>query len=402
MNAAPLRIRCCAITNNGTQCMSNTATDATAGRCAKHHPKLLRVLPSVLGTEEFSNVILTEWRKWLARFSPSIIEVFGETGRNEETCKVIRMQVLQNMQTWVVAQEGAIRTGYADRAIGSKVDVTNFIPLYNARVEAALVSVHQAMNDNPGWRRYLERVAPVVPAREVAPANAAGAVEAAVAAQQRARVAIDRAAAAIAAERGVPAAPVQQNPDDIRAFAADRQNVHTKFSVDMTKTVVNRVLKIVVDKDYRWNRKTVSRTPADIITACALPPKVAMQMMEKYCAADNVYEMGVGIYGKVLDGVWQYMKKSEHKKDLAGILRQELTDNLGMCAQGNLSRLCNVLAGYLEGVGPQESIAERLGREMPKLMEIADDSRRMEVARGMLRDTGLPEVEWAPWLEALN
>jgi hypothetical protein len=146
----------------------------------------------------------------------------------------------------------------------------------------------------------------------------------------------------------------------------------------------------------------VSRTPAEIIWACNLHPKVAMQMMEKYCAADNVYEMGAGIYGRVLDGVYAYIKNSPDKKDLYKILRQELTDNLGMCAQGNLTRLCNVLAGYLEGIGSQESPADRLGRELPKLMEIEDETRRLDVARGVLRDTGLPEAEWAPWLEALT
>jgi hypothetical protein len=112
--------------------------------------------------------------------------------------------------------------------------------------------------------------------------------------------------------------------------------------------------------------------------------------------------MGVGIYGKVLDGVWQYVRNSEHKDELCKILRQELQDNIGMCLQGNLTRLCNVLAGYMDGIGPQESPAERLGREMPKLMEIEDIEARMNTARIVLRDVGLPENEWAPWLEALE
>jgi hypothetical protein len=64
----------------------------------------------------------------------------------------------------------------------------------------------------------------------------------------------------------------------------------------------------------------------------------------------------------VLDGLWQYIKHSEHKKDLCKILAAELKENVGQCLQGNLSRLCNVLAGYMEGVGSQESVAEILGR----------------------------------------
>jgi len=104
----------------------------------------------------------------------------------------------------------------------------------------------------------------------------------------------------------------------------------------------------------------------------------------------------------VLDSVWQYIRNSEHKEDLCKILAQELRDNEGMCLQGNLTRLCNVLAGYLEGVGPQESQVERLGRELPRLMQIEDIEVRMETARVVMRDVGMPEAEWAPWFEALE
>ena len=75
--------------------------------------------------------------------------------------------------------------------------------------------------------------------------------------------------------------------------------------------------------------------------------------------------------------MWQYIKSSDDKDDLCKILKQELQDNVGMCMQGNLSRLCNVLAGYLEGIGSAESIAEVLGREFPKLWEIDNADERV-------------------------
>lgn len=198
------------------------------------------------------------------------------------------------------------------------------------------------------------------------------------------------------------AAPAPPPRGELEAFARDRQNVHTTQSVQMTKDIVARVLKIAVPEDYRWNPRTVSKTPGEIIVECRLRPNSVAQFISRYIASENIYEMGVGIFGKVLDSVWQYVRNSEHKEDLCKILAQELRDNEGMCLQGNLTRLCNVLAGYLEGVGPQESPAERLGRELPKLMEIEDSGVRMETARGVLRDVGMPEAEWAPWLEALE
>jgi hypothetical protein len=281
----------------------------------------------------------------------------------------LRREIYGNMATWRQAQETTIQGVYANRPVGSKVDVTQFMPAFQARLTTTTRNFVAAYLGHETWGPVLRGEAPPQ----------------VVAIQAAAR----------------PARAVRAQVGELAAFAADNQNVHTAQSVQMTKAVVDRVLKIAVDKEYRWNRKSVSRTPAEIIWGCSLPPPVAMQMMQKYCSADNVYEMGAGIYGKVLDGVYAYIKNSPDKKDLFKILRAELTDNFGMCAQGNLTRLCNVLAGYLEGVGSQESPADRLGRELPKLLEIEDETQRMEVARGVLRDTGLPETEWAPWLEAL-
>ena len=202
------------------------------------------------------------------------------------------------------------------------------------------------------------------------------------------------------ARRPAPPPPdVPLNP--LAAFASDRQNVHTALSVRMATQVVSRVLKIAVPEEYRWNMKTVSKTVGEIITCCKLTSDEMVEMLNRYIRDDDVYEMGRGIYGKVLDGVWQYIRASPDKEDMCRILKHELRDNIGMCAQGNLTRLCNVLSGYMDGIGPQESVSERLGRELPLLLEVVDVTERMTRAKALLREVALPETEWVPWLEAL-
>ena len=188
---------------------------------------------------------------------------------------------------------------------------------------------------------------------------------------------------------------------ELRAFAGDRQNVHTTHAVKQTMDIVERILKIPVPPEYRWNMNECSRTPGEIILECKVGPTATWQMMAKYCQADNVYEMGKGIYGRVLDCVWQYIKGSEHKKDLYKILKAEMEDNIGMCAQGNLSRLANIVAGYMEGVGPQESVAEILGRLLPPLMQIEDEGERLEKAKKIMDDYHVPVDDRPQWLEAL-
>jgi hypothetical protein len=194
-----------------------------------------------------------------------------------------------------------------------------------------------------------------------------------------------------------PAAPVQ----GLGEFAQDRQNVHRAETVKMTTDTINRVLKIAVPVDYRWALRLVSKTVGEIITECFLDPHTCVQFMNRYLAHEDIYNLGIGIYGRVMDGVWQFIKNSEHKADLCKILKSELKDNLGMCLQGNLTRICNVLAGYLDGVGSHETPVERLGRELPKLFVIEDDEKRLDAAKKVLMEVGLPEEEWTPWLEAV-
>lgn len=184
-------------------------------------------------------------------------------------------------------------------------------------------------------------------------------------------------------------------------FARDNQNVHTKPAVIMVKQTVGKVLCIPVPEGYIWNTNECSKTPGDIITKCKLSMKAAWQMTAKYCQDEDIYDMGKGIYGKVLDCVWQFVLNSEHKEDLFKVIRQEMEDNIGMCAQGNLSRLCNVLSGYSEDIGSQESVSELLGRRLPLLMEIENINDRIHEAIRLMKDLKVDYQEWQLWIQPL-
>jgi hypothetical protein len=194
-------------------------------------------------------------------------------------------------------------------------------------------------------------------------------------------------------------APVEQRA--LAAFARDPQNVHTTQAVLMVKAIVQKVLEVPVPQEYKWNELECSKTPGEIIMLCKLTPSAAWQMGAKYCSAETIYDLEKGIYGKVLDSVWQFILKSEHKDDLCRILKGELQDNVGMCAQGNLSRLANILAGYLDGVGSQESLSEKLGRLIPALMEIDDVEERGSKLAEILNENRVPKAEWLVWAEPL-
>ena len=192
------------------------------------------------------------------------------------------------------------------------------------------------------------------------------------------------------------------NPNVLARIANDNQNVHTQLVVEQTKKNVAEILKIPVPEGFKWQAARLSMTYKTIIMFCTLSPKSAWQFSSMYCSDATIYDLEPGIFGKVVDGVWQFISNSPDKKDLKKILQSELRDNIGMCAQGNLSRICNVLQGYLEGIGQKESVSTILGREFPKLMEIENVVEREARGAAILRENAVPESEWESWLEPLR
>jgi hypothetical protein len=213
--------------------------------------------------------------------------------------------------------------------------------------------------------------------------------------QERAEEAVRQANQVIAAEPD----PLAQR--QLRDIAADPQNVHTTEAVRQTKEIVAKIRVVPVPEGYRWHPIECSKTPFEIGLECKLSQKAAWQMIAQYALSTAIYDIEAGIYGKVLDCVWQFIKTSPDKDDLCKIVKREMEDNIGMCAQGNLSRICNILAGYMEGVGSQESIAERLGRLLPPLMEIENDLDRRNAAMRILDENNVPQEQRAIWIEPL-
>ena len=446
---------CVGITASGVRC----SRSAAAGRCRTHEHILARDGAGQTALDELASIRKNAKGESLLRIATevatAVVPHFPADPQDvlrRSLMIAIETTVKRAADNWHMARIDALELQFRNAGPLTPVDLTGLLPELEAQVRAwsrtgiaevrarrhfarlfgdeplpapnpeEVAARQQAAQDGRNARRMAreqEHARRVERARLAVDAAAAAQNEARVAAEANApnaevfadraaalaRVAWRRVHAAGGAAGPLPAAAAPAAPPprgDLEVFSRDKQNVHTTQSVKMTKEIVARVLKIAVPEEYRWNPRTVSKTPGEIIVECRLRPNSVAQFISRYIASENIYEMGVGIFGKVLDSVWQYIRNSENKEDLCKILAQELRDNEGMCLQGNLTRLCNVLAGYLEGVGPQESQAERLGRELPKLMEIDNEALRMETARGVLRDAGVAEAEWAPWLEALE
>ena len=189
-------------------------------------------------------------------------------------------------------------------------------------------------------------------------------------------------------------------------IAADRQNIHTSEVVKKFKDMVERIRKIDVPEEYRWNMTKVSKTMAEIISECGLTPQAAWQFSSKYCAADTIYEMEEGIFGKLMDSVWQHVKNSDEPSELKKIVKEELEMNIGMCAQGNITRVANILVGILEGLDPQEeSRLHKIGKaiaDVRRTLTMAMTRSQIVIATmKVLVPFHMTDDEMKPWVDAV-
>jgi hypothetical protein len=189
-------------------------------------------------------------------------------------------------------------------------------------------------------------------------------------------------------------------------IAADRQNIHTAEVVKKFKDMVERIRKIEVPEEYRWNMTKMSKTMIEIISECDLTPRAAWQFSSKYCSDETIYEMEEGIFGKLMDAVWQHVKNLEDPASLKQIVKEELEMNIGTCAQGNLTRVANILVGILDGLDPQEeSRLEKIGKainEVRRTLTVGMTRSQIVLATmKVLVPFGMTAAEMKPWVDAV-
>lgn len=186
----------------------------------------------------------------------------------------------------------------------------------------------------------------------------------------------------------------------------DKQSIHTSEAVELTKKNVQKILDIPVPDAYKCkggiSSSIISLTLGEVIVCCPMNVSTFVELVNRYNNDETIYEMGEGIYGRVLDGIWQFIRNHEDKDALCRILAEELKSNVGMCAQGNLTRLCNVLEGYLDGLVHRESNSEILQREFSQISTLSDETEKLIRGRESLDRLGIINpVEREAWLSAL-
>ena len=179
---------------------------------------------------------------------------------------------------------------------------------------------------------------------------------------------------------------------ELQQFVEDAQNVHRRVVTDNTNQQTQKLLEVPVPLGQN--------TLAEIQKLFGKSRKVISDM-EHWYGLTMCRKEADCLYKRMLDGLWALIKASPHKTDLCQRLVEELTDSIGMCCEGHLSRLCNVLVGFDDAFTTIVSKGEMLQQAMSQIaaLDVTERTKKMR-ARKVLRELEIPVAEHADWLDA--
>jgi ATP-dependent DNA ligase len=203
--------------------------------------------------------------------------------------------------------------------------------------------------------------------------------------------------------RAAPAAP------RLQALARDTQNVHTREVSEQTNESTKKLLE-----EYERSCKTKRFRSPDWFAAKWLTERygtwgrvvrVVTDMQHWYgtrtCRTENDW-----LYTKCLDGLYMVIKRTtdeEARKELYKRAFEECEEAVGMCCEGHLSRLCNVMVGFDESFKPPVPIGELLQNAMAKIAQSEQEANdKIAEATKVFNELNVPEPERVVWLEALE
>ena len=110
------------------------------------------------------------------------------------------------------------------------------------------------------------------------------------------------------------------------------------------------------------------------------------------------------LYKRALDGLYRTIRdtpQEEMRRELYKRAWEECLESVGMCCDGHISRLCNVLVGFDDAFAPPVPFGELLQARMSSIaaMEIETDEK-VRQATAFFNEFAVPEAERAAWLDA--
>jgi hypothetical protein len=206
-------------------------------------------------------------------------------------------------------------------------------------------------------------------------------------------------AAAVLDENAATFHPDPVGSIDLRAFAEDKQSVHRSSVQNSTHKAV---LELLSRPAPPADQDTLSEITKIFNTSMAVrwsTPDARMAVVTEL--TDNYFNSTAFSlsYGHVMNYVWAYIRSHAEKDELTQRLAEELSEGRGMCSNGKMARLINVLQGYddsLAAAAPRELFQQHMSELSSKPAAV-----RTAAAHALFAEFRIPESEHAAWLEPL-
>jgi hypothetical protein len=212
---------------------------------------------------------------------------------------------------------------------------------------------------------------------------------------------------------GLPAPAALPAPamGQLARLAGDNQNVHTAVVAKQTNDNLDLLLE------------ATPSTPGDTLMILTrwwmFRPKPlfedywrVMEDVRHWYTKRTCRKTNDTLYKRVLDGLVEKIltatdgetkETAELFEELVKRLWEECSESVGMCCDGHLSRLANVLVGFDETFRPPVAVGEILQQKMAAIAELKLSPRhKLQRAMEVMEELKIPVEERAPWLEALE
>lgn len=189
---------------------------------------------------------------------------------------------------------------------------------------------------------------------------------------------------------------------ELREIASNEQSVHNTVVLKATNDGIGILSNISVPDEQKT---LIEICQAWTKSSCSHRIKIehVVKDMRDWGSRETVMHKTKNVYKEVLRGLWAKIKTytGELYQELLKRLWEECWEAIGLCADGHVGRLVNVLVGFDDefknDVSPmvyfQNNIALIADADTP--MEF-----KIQQAKKLMDDIGMPEAQRADWLSA--
>jgi hypothetical protein len=200
---------------------------------------------------------------------------------------------------------------------------------------------------------------------------------------------------------------------DLGDISKDGQSIHVREVEKTTHDGIHVLSNLEVPKGQQTLTEIYSAFQSTVfVNEYAVNPqsvklklKRVVNDMRDWASRDKVMSTTENVYKNVLRGLWVKIKSYEQeiRDELVKRLWEECFESLDMCADGHVGRLINVLIGFDDDFKSKISPMEYFQNNMALISQnaLAPMAFKVEHARKLMDEIGMPEEQRGAWIEAL-